>query len=119
MVFLGTDHEWYVLDPVRTLSSEPIFLTRYLESDIFDKEKISILNQYNLNTDEYNLDTDHTTIENSQLAINDIATSTGTSEHTGNIVIHSPMEFLPYVLQGLITSTTSGELISNEIIFHT
>lgn len=119
VVFLGTDHEWYVLDPVRTLSSEPIFLTRYLESDIFDKEKISILNQYNLNTDEYNLDTDHTTIENSQLAINDIATSTGTSEHTGNIVIHSPMEFLPYVLQGLITSTTSGELISNEIIFHT
>ncbi len=29
------------------------------------------------------------------------------------------MEFLPYVLQGLITSTKTGELISNEIIFHT
>jgi hypothetical protein len=29
------------------------------------------------------------------------------------------MEFLPYVLQGLITSPVSGTAITNEVIFHT
>gem|GEM_PF-6095100 len=44
---------------------------------------------------------------------------TGIITQTKGIVVHSPMEFLPYMLQGLITSTKTGELISNEVIFHT
>jgi hypothetical protein len=106
VVFLGTDDKRYVLDPVRTSSSEPIFLSDYLTQFIFNQEDLKIVQHYTL--DNY---TEEKT-ENKDIL-------TGIVVQTGGIVVHSPMEFLPYVLQWLITSTKTGELISNEVIFHT
>jgi len=107
VVFLGTDLQRYVLDPVRTLSSEPVLLPSYLAQYIFEQEDIKIIQHYVLS----NTDADIKDEKESLL-------TTGVQDDTA-ITIHSPMEFLPYVLQGLISAPNSGDSISNEVIFHT
>lgn len=103
VIFLGTDYNRYVLDPIRVDASDPILLVSYLEQHIFDHEDIKIIQSYELSgiiedTKEEYLTTWH--IEDA-------------------IVVHSPMEFLPYVLQGLISAPNSWDTISNEVVFHT
>jgi len=107
VVFLGTDLQRYVLDPVRTLSSEPIILSSYLAQYIFEQEDIKIVQHYVLS----NTDADIKDEKESLL-------TTGVQDDT-TITIHSPMEFLPYVLQGLITAPESGQSITNQVVFHT
>ena len=103
ILFLGTDFQRYVLDPIRTDSSDPILLTSYLTDHIFEYEDIKIITSYAL-TDTIQ------EIKEKNLTTWDIENS---------IIVNSPMEFLPYVLQGLITSTESWSAITNEVIFHT
>lgn len=40
VVFLGSDEQWYVLDPVRTLSNMPVLLSEYYQKHIGEKEDI-------------------------------------------------------------------------------
>jgi hypothetical protein len=48
VIFLGSDLERYVLDPIRTDSSDPILLTSYLTEHIVDHEEIKIIESYTL-----------------------------------------------------------------------
>jgi hypothetical protein len=49
VVFLGSDHRRYTLDPIRTDLSEPILLEEYFKSHIFQYEDLKIIKSYALN----------------------------------------------------------------------
>jgi hypothetical protein len=99
-----------VLDPIRTLSSDPIVLNDYLQRYIFDDENIKLIQSYRLGTQDI-VAPDETSII--------VAEEIQSSEHDSAIVVHSPMEFLSYALQGLIVTTENGQELNNEIIFNT
>ena len=104
VIFFWSDNNRYTIDPIRTSTLAPVLLNEYLENFIFNNEDIKIVQSY---------------VHYIEKPIDDLIITHENTEQISNLIVKSPMEFLPYVLQWLITATKTGELISNEVIFHT
>jgi uncharacterized delta-60 repeat protein len=93
-VFLGTDNERYVLDPVRTWSEDPIELSKYVEEHIAEKEKMIVVDAFKAGTQQR-----------------------ATAYEATDVIARSSKDMLAYAIKWLITPLQTGMAVIDTVRF--
>lgn len=109
IVFLGTDNQWYALDPIRTGADAPVLLTSYIAKHLFSQEDIQIAHAYIASSKK------KPTIR--LWTQSSAQSSSSKGAQTQDLIARSAKDMVAYAAQGLITPLQEGMAVIDTVRF--